>query len=57
MVHAKAMLERAKGDQRVGQDQLPGISETDDVAASVGSGHRARLRERLLTGGPEALAD
>ncbi len=26
-------------------------------AAQVGAGHRSRLRERLLTGGPEALAD
>lgn len=57
MVHAKAMLERAKGDQRVGQDQLPGISGAEDPANSAGSGHRARLRERLLTGGPEGLAD
>ncbi|MFC3101125.1 RadC family protein [Altererythrobacter lauratis] len=26
-------------------------------AAHAGTGHRARLRDRLLTGGPEALAD
>jgi DNA repair protein RadC len=30
---------------------LPGIEDHD------GKGHRARLRDRLLTGGAEALAD
>ena len=30
---------------------------TDDKAKAAGAGHRARLRERLLTGGPDALAD
>jgi DNA repair protein RadC len=33
--------------------------ETDGIARSApgGAGHRARLRQRLLEGGPEALAD
>lgn len=31
--------------------------EADPKPAHSGSGHRARLRERLLAGGPEALAD
>ena len=30
---------------------------TDDKAKAAGAGHRSRLRERLLTGGPDALAD
>ena len=56
MGFAKAMHEGKKGDHGVPQDQLPGM---DDGAAETpaGSGHRARLRERMLTGGPEALAD
>ena len=29
----------------------------EDKAKTAGAGHRARLRERLLTGGPDALAD
>ena len=34
------------------------LPETDDkVGRSAGAGHRSRLRERLLKGGPEALAD
>ena len=40
------------------QDDLPGISQGAPAQQSpAGSGHRARLRERLLGGGPEALAD
>ena len=30
---------------------------SDKKASHAGAGHRARLRERLLTGGPDALAD
>ncbi len=33
------------------------VSGTEADPAAPGGGHRARLRERLLTGGPEALAD
>ena len=31
--------------------------ESNNSAGHAGAGHRARLRDRLLTGGPEALAD
>ena len=34
-----------------------GTSETSKGAAHDGAGHRARLRQRLLNGGAEALAD
>lgn len=34
-----------------------GLTSSANGADQSGSGHRARLRERLLTGGPEALAD
>lgn len=33
---------------------MDGTSQADQT---IGSGHRARLRERMLSGGPEALAD
>jgi DNA repair protein RadC len=56
MGFAKAMHEAKKGDQRVPQDQLPGIDDAPSESPA-GSGHRARLRDRMLTGGPEALAD
>lgn len=56
MGFAKAMHEAKKGGQRVPHDHMPGMA--DGLAdAPAGSGHRARLRERLLTGGPEALAE
>ena len=31
--------------------------ESNNSAGHAGAGHRARLRDRLLIGGPEALAD
>ena len=39
------------------QHDLPGLDGPAPIADAKGSGHRARLRERLLGGGPEALAD
>lgn len=35
----------------------PSHASTGEAGKNAGSGHRARLRERLLTGGAEALAD
>lgn len=36
---------------------MTGEAESDQVAPHHGTGHRARLRQRLLDGGAEALAD
>ena len=38
-------------------DFLDGAVPDFDAGKAAGEGHRARLRERLLTGGAEALAD
>ena len=56
-----ARQEWRKGRRLAIEDMFPdtaaqGVGGSAD-AALAGSGHRARLRDRLLGGGPEALAD
>jgi len=51
------MLEAAKGGQHLAQHDLPGLDTAPVAGDAKGSGHRGRLRDRLLHGGPEALAD
>ncbi|MGY6552083.1 MAG: RadC family protein [Erythrobacter sp.] len=38
-------------------DPAPSAGKSSDAGKAAGAGHRARLRERLLKGGAEALAD
>lgn len=45
-----------RSDRTIAEENLP-EAENEQSAPHAGIGHRERLRTRLLTGGPEALAD
>ena len=47
----------AQGDDSFDFGQPHGDASVSDAGKHAGAGHRARLRERLLKGGAEALAD
>ncbi len=47
----------ADGEPKPASDDHPTGTPTSDSSKAAGKGHRARLRERLLRGGAEALAD
>jgi len=49
--------ETSKNGFDFGSDVVPKTVPASDSSKAAGKGHRARLRERLLKGGAEALAD
>ena len=50
-------MPQSDGELDLGDGEGSGIAPRSDAGKQAGIGHRARLRERLLKGGAEALAD